>query len=247
MYVYVVDSFVQNKRFDRDLLHIQARTQDLGITGRFEKITILKNIREIVKDAERKKVETIVAIGNDHTVNAIINNLNDSNIVLGLIPLGPEENSIARKCGIPFGIDACTVLSKRITKKFDLGSVNGKYFFSSLNIPASNNISVHCNDAFFMHLTNPSNLEIVNFTEMNDLSSSQDGYLEAVVDRKENSGWMHWMRRNESAQKTVIPITTMTVKCGHESIPIYSEGAVVVKTPAQIRIEPNKLRFIVGA
>jgi len=246
MYVYVVDSFAQDKKFERDLLHIQARTQDLGINGRFEKITILKNIREIVRDAERKKAETIVAIGNDHTLNNIVTHLTDDSIVIGLIPLGADDNGIARKLKIPIGTDACTVLSKRITKKFDLGSVNGKYFFSSLSIITSENVSIHCNDSFFMHMTDHSRLEIVNFTGWSDVASSQDGYLEAIVNTKEQHGLFAWMRRSVPQRRTVIPITSMTVKCRNESLPVYSEGAVVVKTPAQIRIEPNKLRVIVG-
>ena len=247
MYLYIVDTCAQNKKFQRDLLHIQARIQDLGITGRFEKLTMLKSIQDIVHDAERKGVRTIVAIGSDKTVNAIISHLTDNTITLGLIPLGEEKNSIADALNIPYGEAACAILSKRIIKKLDLGKVNGRYFFSSLSIPASQNTKVECDKSYFLKTTGMAPIKIINFCDNGYRGNAQDGKLEAVVEETEHRGFFSFLNaRATSVRNSIITAKNIFVKNSEESVPIYSGNDVMVKTPATIEIVPKKLRIIAG-
>lgn len=246
MYLYIVDSFVQDKRFAKELIAIEARVQDLGTAGRFEKLNMLKNISEVVKDAQRKDVTTIVAIGNDATINAVISCLATDKITLGIIPMGTENNSIAQALHIPIGVEACSTLSKRIIRKLDLGKINGKYFFSSIEIPNADACVVMCNNAYSIEAQATSQLSIVNFNTQTPEGSAQDGKLEAVITEPESNGLFSFLKKKQ-LQQSVFPVTTLSIKSGTKSIPIYSGGSVLVKTPATIEIAPHRLKVIVGA
>jgi len=247
MYLYIVDTFAQDKKFQRDLLHIQARVQDLGISGRFEKLTILKSIQDIVHDAERKEVKTIVAIGNDNTFNSIVSYLKDNSMTLGIIPIGEKNNSIARSLHIPNGEAACAVLSKRLIKKMDVGKVNGKYFFSSLFIPASQSAKIECDKSYTIRTSGGSPIRIVNFCDNGYQGNAQDGKLEAVVEEKIDKNFFGFFGKKESTRTSVIPTKTISIKSNEKSVPIYSGNDVFVKTPAIVEIVPKKLRIISGA
>lgn len=247
MYLYLVDSFVQDKKFERDLMHIQARVQDLGISGRFEKLTMLKSIKGIVEDAERKGIKTLVAIGNDKTFNEMVGFLKNSDITLGLIPIGNEKNSIAEALHIPCGIEACATLSKRIIKKMDVGKVNGRFFFSSLSFPFNSNIRVECDKSYKLISQEGSTVSIVNFCASGYKGNAEDGRLEAIVQEQNNQSFFSFFSKKKlNVFQTVIPAKYICIKSSEENIPIYSEGELVVNTPAQIEIATRKLRIIAG-
>ncbi len=50
MYFYVFDSYVQDKKYQSDVARIEARLGALGISGRTEKLTILKNINDATRE-----------------------------------------------------------------------------------------------------------------------------------------------------------------------------------------------------
>ncbi len=247
MYLYLVDTFAQDKKFQRDLLHIQARIQDLGINGRFEKLTMLKSIQDIVNDAERKGVKTIVAIGNDKTFNAIVSHLTNNSITLGLVPLGEENNTIAKALHIPVGEAACTILSKRIIQRLDVGKINGRYFFSSLSIFPSRHMKIECDNSYILKTSGLAPIRIINFCDDRYRGNAQDGKLETIVEEIPESGLLSFFGKKQAGRNSIIPTTNMRIKSTDESLPIYSGTDVVVKTPATIEIIPKKLRVISGA
>lgn len=246
MYLYIVDTFVQEKRFQRELITIQTRVQDLGISGRFEKLTILKSIKDIVHDAERKGVTTLVVIGSDKTFNTVVSHLTNDKITLGFIPVG-ENNRIANELSIPEGVSACNVLSKRIVKKMDLGEVNGRYFFSSLDIPASEHVTIECDKSYQVKVSHPQAIHIVNFGGHESPGNAFDGRLEAVVEQENTSRGFFLFSKKKHDRNSIFPIKTLTVKSDAETVPIFSEGDVMVKTPARISVIPKRLRIITGA
>ena len=46
MYAYIFDSFLQERKYQHELGQIENRLATLGIQGKIEKMTILKNIQE---------------------------------------------------------------------------------------------------------------------------------------------------------------------------------------------------------
>lgn len=248
MYLYLVDQFAQDKKYARDLMHIQARVQDLGMSGRFEKLTILKSIKGIVEEAERKGVKTLVAIGNDKTFNEMIAHLKKNDVTLGLIPFGEGQNNIAHALHIPLGVHACTTLSKRIIQKLDVGMVNGRFFFSSLSFPYSTKLHVECDKSYRLVSREGAQMSIVNFCAQDHRGNAQDGKLETLVQEHHDASLFSFFKRKRiNTSETIVPAKQIHIKSGDENLPIYSEGALVVKTPAVIQIAPKKLRVIAGA
>lgn len=257
MYFYIYDSFLNNKKYEVVLTKIEARLLDLGISGRTEKITILKNLKEIVEEAINKKgAKTIVAVGNNQLVSKIISILAKyNNIVLGIIPIG-EGNHIADILGVPHEEEACDVLSRRVIEKVDLGKINQQYFFSCIEVPKAT-VVMECDGSYqVIPLDLNHKIRVCNISRSlnsKDLSfgvrsNPQDGILEAVVFPQ--SPWLNFLRifkkEKEFKPESVFPIKKVKIKSQQDSIPIVADGDIVVKTPVMVEVAPQRLKVIVG-
>jgi YegS/Rv2252/BmrU family lipid kinase len=77
--------------------------------------------------------------GGDGTLNAAVEGLVEAGLPLGILPLG-TANDLARTLGIPAdAVEASRVIAAGLTRRIDLGRVNGKHFFNV----ASVGLSVH--------------------------------------------------------------------------------------------------------
>ena len=251
MYFYIYDSFLSDKKYENVLARIEARILELGINGRIEKLTILKNLKELVVDAIKKGADTVVAVGDDRIISKVVSIIAQySKVTLGIIPLGPE-NKIAQILGIPEGEQACDILSKRIIKKVDLGKVNDIYFISSLEI-TKGNIKMECDGQYQVEPQfSEGSISICNFGNIfketklakKDISNPQDGILEAVI-FSPNKGFNIFKKYYK--RDSVFPIKKVKIKCETECVPLLLDGQIVVKTPATVEVAPKKLNIIVG-
>jgi diacylglycerol kinase (ATP) len=83
------------------------------------------------------QVDRVIIGGGDGTLNAAIAGLIDSQLPLGLLPLG-TANDLARTLGIPANIEqACQIVAAGQPKPVDVGWVNGKYFFNVASLGLS--------------------------------------------------------------------------------------------------------------
>ncbi len=77
---------------------------------------------------------TIVACGGDGTVNQVASVVINTNIALGILPLG-SGNGLARSNGIPIDLlKALQVIEKNNTRKMDSATINGIPFFCTAGI-----------------------------------------------------------------------------------------------------------------
>ena len=124
MYLYIYDSFLSDKKYSDLLSQIEKRVTDLGIKGRIARLSILKNMKELITDGIKSGVQTVVVIGNAQTFAKVINIVAGLEVVLGLIPV-ENDNKIAKMLGVPPKLLACDVIAASIIKKIDLGLING--------------------------------------------------------------------------------------------------------------------------
>jgi diacylglycerol kinase (ATP) len=83
------------------------------------------------------QVDRVVIGGGDGTLNAAIAGLIDSQIPLGLLPLG-TANDLARTLGLPVNLtQACQIVALGKPEAVDVGWVNGKYFFNVASLGLS--------------------------------------------------------------------------------------------------------------
>jgi len=78
----------------------------------------------------QNQVDIVIVGGGDGTLNAAVDGLVDTQLPLGILPLG-TANDLARTLGIPCCLaDACKIIANGQIRHIDLGCVNGKHFFN---------------------------------------------------------------------------------------------------------------------
>ena len=89
---------------------------------------------EIALEAVKEKIDIVVAVGGDGTVNEIGRALIGSDTILGIIPLG-SGNGLGRDLHIPLDPSkAIDVIAKRNVKQIDYGIANGHTFFCTCGV-----------------------------------------------------------------------------------------------------------------
>lgn len=91
------------------------------------------------------QVDLVVVGGGDGTLNAVVDGLIDTQLPLGILPMG-TANDLARTLGIPEDLSkACQIITSGQTRKIDLGWVNGKHFFNVASLGLSVQIAQRLN------------------------------------------------------------------------------------------------------
>lgn len=89
---------------------------------------------ELTNEAIEDAVDLVVACGGDGTINEVASAMIDSNIPLGIIPMG-SGNGLASNLNISKNLQsALGLLKKGKIIRIDAGCVNQKYFFSNMGI-----------------------------------------------------------------------------------------------------------------
>jgi len=95
-----------------------------------------------------QEINLVIIGGGDGSVNAAVPGLLDTNLPLGILPLG-TANNLARTLKIPPSVsETCHIIAEGQVQRIDLGWVNGHYF---LNI-ASLGLSAEINQRVTKHL-----------------------------------------------------------------------------------------------
>lgn len=244
MYYYIYDSYLKEKKYQIIISKAESKLTDLGINGKINYLSFLKNIEQIIKEEIKQGISTIVVAGNDKTLNQIINYVADLDIVIGFIPVGPHNN-IAKLLGIPEGEFACDVLSARIVKKIDLGKINDNYyFFTTLETPGDN-INLNCDNSYFISLEGKNN--IININNLFSLPEiplkANKGYLSLIIKNikrelffKEKISFSYFKGKKINLSSN-----------SNKSLPILlTDEKRIIKTPLEIKIVPQKIKIIVG-
>ncbi|MCX6785238.1 MAG: diacylglycerol kinase family protein [Candidatus Komeilibacteria bacterium] len=246
MYLYIYDTFLNQKKYFNLLNRIENRLADLEIKGKICRLNILKNMKEVIEDGIKQGVETIVAVGNDLTFSKIVNIIAELNITLGMIPV--TASKIAQILGVPEGEKACDTLAQRLTQKIDLGKINQQYFIDSATINNPNvvlnfekfQISPVAKDAL-VSICNLGFLTANQSIYKQRLSNPTDGLLEAVIAPLKNKFLMKKLDR-----QSIFPFKKITIASKGEPVTITIDQQAVFKTPVEVTVSPKKLKVIVG-
>lgn len=253
MYTYVYDNFVTNKRHERLLSRVETRLTDLGISGRIERLTMFKNINEVVADAAEQGCETIVAVGNDETVGRLIDAIGGHTMAFGVIPIGDGPHGIAEMLGLEPGVEACNTLSRRVMHTVDLGRINGHYFLSSVRIPRTR-ASISCNGQYSVTPMEDNEVQVCNLAQVAvgadgapTFSSPRDGYLETVFQAAPKRGlFSRFFRKMEPTPvSTIVPVRKLSVR-HHQPVTVIRDGQRLSSSILDIEILPNHLKIITG-
>jgi diacylglycerol kinase (ATP) len=90
--------------------------------------------RRAARDAVRSGQSTVVAAGGDGTVGDVATELLDSDVALGILPMGSVMN-IPRMLGLPREADAAAaIIAAGHTRKIDVGEANGVVFYEAASV-----------------------------------------------------------------------------------------------------------------
>lgn len=93
-----------------------------------------KHAIELTQLAMDNHPDCIVACGGDGTINEVASCLVNTQIKLGIIPVG-SGNGLASNLNIPHDIEkACKIISSKNSQVIDVGKINNQYFFSNMGI-----------------------------------------------------------------------------------------------------------------
>lgn len=93
----------------------------------------------------RDRVDLAIVGGGDGTLNAAIEGLLDTQLPLGILPLG-TANDLARTLQLPQSLpEACQIIATGYTERIDLGWVNHKHFFNVASLGLSVQITRQLN------------------------------------------------------------------------------------------------------
>jgi len=247
MYLYLFDSFLAKKKYKKILDRIETRITDLEISGRIVRLTILENIQEIIKDALKKGIETIVVVGNDKTFCQAAGALADSSATLGLIPIG-EENRLAEILGIPKEELACEVLSARLVEIIDLARVNHYFFLSSIEI-SSQRVLLRTADYKISLSSKINKIKISNLDSIfKKINNPRDGLLEIILQGSIPGFFSFFKTYKEGVIDSLFFLEKIKIESlkKKKEIPILVDNWRILKTPLEIEIVPHKLKVIVG-
>lgn len=239
MHVYIYDDYLNKNKYNRAINRMEIRLTDLGLNGKIIRLGGIKNIKGTIQNEIKLGAKTIIAVGNNQTINKIIGSIIDTDIysdfqkktLLGIIPIG-DDNSIAASFGIKNEEEACNILLARRVEKIDLGSVGNHYFLNQASIQSANTVLEI--DNYSLTVSEKGEVKIINLLsdpKEKIKSNPHDGLLDILI-------------RTKKRDLTFLTVKKLRVINQEEKLIV--DGVIEIETPAEISIMKDKVSVIVG-
>lgn len=112
----------------------EALSRNSGYKAEFYRTKSVGDACRAARDFVGKKFDIVVAIGGDGTVNEVAEGLINSNVKLGIIPVG-SGNGLARHLNIPMSYQrAVDAIFEGNSQHIDAGMINRKVFFCTAGV-----------------------------------------------------------------------------------------------------------------
>jgi len=239
MHVYIYDDYLSKGKYHKTINRLEIRLTDLGLNGKIIRLGGIKNIKGAIQNEIKLGAKTIIAVGNNQTVNKIIGAIIDTDLygdfqkktLLGIIPIG-DDNSIATSFGIKNEAEACNILLARRIEKIDLGLVGKYYFLNQASIQSSGTTIVINN--YSIETGEKGEIKIINLLSDNDTgikSNPHDGLLDIYI-------------KTRKKDKTCLTAKKLTITSSENRLLI--DGVMEVETPTDVEIMKDRVNVIVG-
>jgi diacylglycerol kinase family enzyme len=249
MNIFIYDDYLNHRKYENRLSQIETRITDLGLNGKIIRLGLLKNIFNAIDDELKRGAKTIIAVGNNSTLNKTINSLAKSdiarteNIPVGIIPID-GKNDIAEYFGIKNWQSACDVLSARRLEKLNIGKINEDYFTAYLTIPNKNSL-IEIDKKYTIESDLAGKIFIINFNTnqipTTDIvySNPADNQLELFIVNNDKKNFFLKTKDN-----SLFPFKKIIIS--NKKYPIIIDGVIEKNTPVEILTANKKISFIVG-
>ncbi len=249
MYVYLYDNFLRQKKHESVVKAMEIRLTDYGIAGKILRLNNYTDAKPIIDDEITRGAQTVVIVGNDRTFGHVLSRSATCNCTFGFLPVGPE-NTIAEVLGIPVGVDACEVLSRRRKERLDVGWMNNRYFVSQLHVLPSK-LEVTYDDRFKVTAKDKMEVVVCNLQPFywkkskkdseQQVVHPQDGKLEAFLRPLTKAGWWGYNYEDPS----IFPFEEMEIK-SIEPFTVEADGKISKEIKLKIKLAHGKIMMVVG-
>jgi len=128
----IVNPIAGNHKCRRSIPEITSKLLEKGIAHHLKVSKYHGHVTKLAQQAKERGCKRIIVCGGDGTINEALHALVDSDVKLGVLPLG-TGNDFARTLGIKEDLDfACNVLRDEKVRKVDLVKVNGNKYYGSV-------------------------------------------------------------------------------------------------------------------
>jgi len=244
MNIFIYDNYLSEKKYNNTLSKIETRITDLGLNGKIIRLSLLKNISSSIDSEIKRGAKTLIAVGNNHTLNKVLNAVCKSNhpdalkIPIFIIPVGKENNEIAENMGISNFLNSCEILSSRRIKDLNIVKANNFYFLSEARINTLGT-KIEIDTDYTIELIEKGSVIINNFMlskkELPENSSCfpDDNKIELFIKSKK-----------ERKVKSVFPFKKIILNNKYKKLIIDRSEELV--PPVTVEISTKKIRLIVG-
>lgn len=249
MYVYIYDNFLRHKKYTSIVKAMEISLTDFGIAGKILRLNNYTDAKQVIEDEIKRGAKTIVIVGNDATLGQVLSRAATVDCTFGFLPVG-GDNTIAEVLGIPSGVEACSVLSKRRKERLDVGWMNNRYFISQLHVyPAK--VEVVYDERFRVTASDRMEIIVCNLQPFfwkktkkdKDIQvvHPQDGKLEAFLRPLTKARWFGYNYEDPS----IFPFEEMEIK-SDEPFMVEADGRKSKEIKLKIRLAHSKIDMIVG-
>lgn len=247
MYIYLYDSFLEHKKYNKLIAKIETRITDLGLNGKIIRLNPLNSISSIIDSELKLGAKTIVGLGDNSTLSNIINSIANSeyaqinqSVTVGFIPID-NNNSIANCLGIDSINSACDILSNRRTKQINLGVVNDRHYFFTEAIIDNKNTIVEINENYTIETSNKGKTRVINIPlspipgDLGDASNKLKVFIE------QNEGKFFSQKKDNTSL-----IYFDKLRIINEQIPLILDYSTEIKNPTDIKMSDKGIKLIIG-
>lgn len=241
MNIYIYDNFLTKNKYKRTLNRVEIRLTDLGLNGKIIRLGLIKNVKEFIQSEIKNGARNITAVGNNLTVNKIINAILTDNaydffkkdLLFSIIPIG-DNNSIANSFGISKAEEACDIILARRKKEIDVGIAKESLFLNKLDLN-SVNLEIDINNEFKLKALKQVKLSILNINSNKKFPYSEkispcDRRLDLLIEGKKND-------------LSFISSSIFNISGEGEAI---LDDSLKIKAPFKVGLFEKKLNIIVG-
>lgn len=249
MYVYIYDNFLRQNKFASVIKAVEVRLTDYGIAGKVLRLNNYIDAKPVIDDEIKRGAKTVVIVGNDKTFGQVLSRGATCDVTFGFLPIG-GDNTIAEVLGIPVGLEATAVISKRRKERLDVGWVNNRYFVSQLHVHPSK-IEVVYDARFKVSAQELMEVVVCNlqpfFWKFNKKDTEtrmvhpQDGKLEAFLRPLTKNKWWGYTYEEPS----IFPFEEMEIRA-EEPFTLEADGKITKEKKVTIKLAHSKIDMIVG-
>ncbi|MCX6780635.1 MAG: hypothetical protein NT003_00735 [Candidatus Magasanikbacteria bacterium] len=249
MYLYLYDASLKQRQYERVISNLETQLTDLGIAGKIVRLSSLLSPKQVISEEVRrsKELTTVVIVGDDTAFTKIIQQVADSPVTFGWVPVGPKTD-LAERFGLPYGAACAQVLSRRRVINLDVGMCNQFYFLDSCHIPLSTVTMSLGGSVTISGAAEKMECFIWNVPPT-DQSIMPPGYTPSPCDRQLEIVLQPVARKglfsSQLAPPSIFPFTEARLKL-EKSVAVEIDGNIVKESQLKIRLLPQALKLIVN-